>query len=62
MNAGSEPLIDAIDPALVRAGVEALRSLGQTLDGKHIRVGHLAVGSPLLREIGRLRELTFRAL
>jgi len=59
---GSEPLIDAIDPALVRAGVESLHSLGQTLDGKQIRLGHLSAGSPLLREIGRLRELTFRAV
>jgi putative hemolysin len=59
---GPEPLIDAIDPALVRAGVEAMESLGQTFDGKQIRVGQLAAGSPLLREIGRLRELTFRAV
>ncbi len=59
---GPEPLIDAIDPALVRAGVEAMASLGQTFDGKQIRVGQLPAGSPLLREIGRLRELTFRAV
>ena len=59
---GPEALIDAIDPALVLAGVEAMESLGQTFDGKQIRVGRLAAGSPLLREIGRLRELTFRAV
>jgi putative hemolysin len=59
---GPEPLIDAIDPALVRAGVEGMAPLAQTFDGKHIRVGRLAAGSPLLREIGRLRELTFRAV
>ncbi|HJW44930.1 MAG TPA: lysophospholipid acyltransferase family protein [Lysobacter sp.] len=59
---GPEPLIDAIDPTLVRAGVEAMASLGQTFDGKQIRVGQLPAGSPLLREIGRLRELTFRAV
>jgi len=59
---GPEPLIDAVDPAQVRAGVEAMESLGQTFDGKQIRVGRLAAGSPLLREIGRLRELTFRAV
>jgi len=57
---GPEALVEAIDPALVRAGVEALASLGQTFDGKQIRVGRLAAGAPLLREIGRLRELTFR--
>jgi putative hemolysin len=59
---GPEPLIEAIDPTLVRAGVEAMASLGQTFDGKQIRVGQLPAGSPLLREIGRLRELTFRAV
>ncbi|MFC3550914.1 lysophospholipid acyltransferase family protein [Lysobacter cavernae] len=59
---GPEPLVDAVDPATVRSGVEAMALLGQTLDGKQIRVGRLAAGSPLLREIGRLRELTFRAV
>ena len=59
---GAEPLVDAIDPATVRAGVEAMELLGRTFDGKQIRVGRLAAGAPLLREIGRLRELTFRAV
>ena len=57
-----EPLAEAVDPALLRAGVAGLRLLGQTGDGKQIRVGTLAVDAPLLREIGRLRELTFRAV
>lgn len=57
---GPEPLIDAIDPVRVREGVAAMQSLGATFDGKQIRVGHLDAGSPLLREIGRLRERTFR--
>lgn len=61
-NLGPEPLAEAVDPALVRAGVSGLRLLGQTGDGKQIRVGTLAVGAPLLHEIGRLRELTFRAV
>jgi len=59
---GPEPLINVVDPAQVRAGVETMESLGQTFDGKQIRVGRLAAGAPLLREIGRLRELTFRAV
>ncbi|MGO4777676.1 GNAT family N-acetyltransferase, partial [Lysobacter sp. 2RAB21] len=59
---GPEPLIDPVDPVQVRAGVEAMESLGQTTDGKQIRVGTLRPGAPLLREIGRLRELTFRAV
>ena len=57
-----EPLAESVDPALVRAGIEAMRSLGTTSDGKQIRVGTLAADAPLLREIGRLRELTFRAV
>lgn len=56
------PLIDPLDPAQVREGVDAMTLLGQTFDGKQIRVGRLAAGSPLLQEIGRLRELTFRAV
>lgn len=56
------PLIDPVDAMQVREGVEALPLLGRTVDGKQIRVGRLAAGSPLLQEIGRLRELTFRAV
>ncbi|HEU4775073.1 MAG TPA: GNAT family N-acyltransferase [Lysobacter sp.] len=57
-----EPLIPAVAVAALRTGIESLALLGQTCDGKQIRVGRLAVGAPLLREIGRLRELTFRAV
>ncbi|MDG2519116.1 lysophospholipid acyltransferase family protein [Lysobacter soli] len=56
------PLIDPVDATQVRDGIEALALLGRTFDGKQIRVGRLAAGSPLLQEIGRLRELTFRAV
>lgn len=59
---GPEPLIDAVDPLALQIEVAALTSLGQTFDGKQIRVGRLQPGSKLLREIGRLRELTFRAV
>ncbi|GAB3381609.1 bifunctional ornithine lipid synthase OlsF [Lysobacter fragariae] len=59
---GPEALINPVDPAVVRAGVEAMTLLGKTFDGKHIRVGCLPAGSQLLREIGRLREYTFRAV
>ena len=59
---GPEPVAAAADPALVGAAVVGLRLLGRTSDGKQIRVGALAVDSPLLHEIGRLRELTFRAV
>ena len=57
-----EPIAPAVDPVLVRTGIEAMRLLGETGDGKQIRVGTLAADAPLLREIGRLRELTFRAV
>jgi putative hemolysin len=55
-------VIDAVEPEQVRAGVESLELLGRTLDGKQIRAGRLAAGSSLLQEIGRLREVTFRAV
>ena len=57
-----EPLAAAVDPALVRSGIGGMHLLGETGDGKQIRVGRLAADAPLLREIGRLRELTFRAV
>lgn len=42
--------------------VKALARLGTTADGQWICAGRLAPASPLLREIGRLREATFRAV
>lgn len=57
-----EPLIAPVDRTSVAAGIEALTLLGHTCDGKQIRAGRLPAGAPLLREIGRLRELTFRAV
>lgn len=59
---GPEPLIDAVPVAKVRAGIHAMPLLGHTTDGREIRCGRLLTGSPVLREIGRLRELTFRAV
>jgi putative hemolysin len=44
------------------AEVERLAVLGETPDGKRILAGRLAPDSALLSEIGRLRELTFRAV
>ena len=57
-----QPLVPAVDPMLLHQGVQQLSPLGQTSDGKQICVGRLAAASPMLREIGRLRELTFRAV
>ncbi|MFX6234608.1 hypothetical protein ABTF60_19410, partial [Acinetobacter baumannii] len=41
-----DALIEAVDPAQVRAGVEALALLGHTADGKQIRAGRILTGSP----------------
>jgi putative hemolysin len=58
----AEPLVAALAQETLEACIARLDVLGQTTDGKRICVGRLAGGSPLLREIGRLRELTFRAV
>lgn len=42
--------------------ISSLQVLGETPDGKRILAGRLAPDSALMREIGRLRELTFRAV
>lgn len=57
---GPEPLADAIAPEWVAAQIRACTLLGQTSDGKQIRLAQCAADSPLLLELGRLRELTFR--
>lgn len=59
---GPAPLTAAVDPQRLRGEIEGMATLGNTSDGKRICVGRLAVDSPLLLEIGRLRELTFRAV
>ena len=62
MPAGPQPLAAAIDPFLLEADVARLQVLGATTDGKRICVGRLVPDAPLMLEIGRLRELTFRAV
>lgn len=59
---GPQPLVHAVDRAALMVELKAMERLGQTSDGKRIYCGHLGADSPLLREIGRLRELTFRAV
>lgn len=56
-----EPLVHAVDRRALVAELARLPLLGETPDGKRIHAGPLATDSPLLRELGRLRELTFRA-
>src|SRR5690606_20928424 len=56
---GPEPLAAAVDPKALWMAVEGTELLGQTSDGKQIRLAQCAPDSLLLHEIGRLRELTF---
>jgi putative hemolysin len=58
----AEPLAHAVDRAALLAELRSLPCLGSTPDGKQIHAGPLAADSLLLREIGRLRELSFRAV
>jgi len=60
--AGPSTLAAPADLAALEVAVLGLELLGRTTDGKQIRVGRLEPSSPLLHEIGRLRELTFRAI
>ena len=59
---GPEPIAHAVDRRLLVRELAKLPLLGSTPDGKRIHAGRLDPDSPLLREIGRLRELTFRAV
>ncbi|MBN8482961.1 MAG: lysophospholipid acyltransferase family protein [Xanthomonadales bacterium] len=54
------PLVHRPSPVAMRADLDRLALLGETADGKRIHGGRLPADSALLREIGRLRELTFR--
>ncbi|MEG1679702.1 MAG: 1-acyl-sn-glycerol-3-phosphate acyltransferase, partial [Stenotrophomonas sp.] len=53
-------LAEPVAAAQVAAAIEATELLGQTSDGKQIHLAQCAANSPLLLELGRLRELTFR--
>lgn len=58
--AGPEPLAAPVPPAQIAVAIAAATVLGQTADGKQILLASCAAESPLLLELGRLRELTFR--
>lgn len=47
---------------LLRAEIRQCQLLGETYDGKHIYLYQYAPDSCVMREIGRLRELSFRAV
>ena len=58
---GPVPVAPAVDLRRLVDALAQLPRLGTTPDGKRIHAGRLPTDSPLLREIGRLREITFRA-
>ena len=58
---GPVPLVHAVDRQRLLACLDRMPCLGTTPDGKRIHAGPLVADSALLREIGRLREQTFRA-
>ena len=57
---GPEPLAAPMAPAQVARAIAAASLLGQTADGKQILLARCSADCPLLLELGRLRELTFR--
>lgn len=57
-----QALVPAVERGALLAALRALPLLGHTADGKRIHAGRLDPDSLLLREIGRLRELSFRAV
>jgi putative hemolysin len=57
---GPEPLAPPVDTPSLLIAVAQTELLGRTGDGKEIRLARLEADAPLLREIGRLREATFR--
>lgn len=56
------PVAGPEDAKELKRAVSKLECLGQTDDGLHIYLYHHAPSCPVMREIGRLRELTFRSV
>lgn len=63
---GLFPTLEAIAPAVDRTDLQAAlqqgQRLGETADGKQILLLDYDETSPVMQEIGRLRELTFRSV
>ena len=57
---GFAPFARAISPARLRAAIAATELIGETCDGKEIRIARCKARDPLLLEIGRQREIAFR--
>jgi putative hemolysin len=64
---GMEPIAPAIPAARLREAMEATELLGTTADGKEIRLASFhgdayGLRTPLMLELGRLREIAFRSV
>ncbi len=57
-----ETVIHPTDKRLIKQGLEGATILGETHDGKIIYLYEYQHDSAVMREIGRLRELTFRSV
>ncbi|MCR6701334.1 MAG: lysophospholipid acyltransferase family protein [Dokdonella sp.] len=61
-SAAQAPLAHRPAPAAIRKDLERLALIAENGEGLRIHAGRLLSDSPLLREIARLRELTFRSV
>lgn len=57
-----KPIAPAEDRQELTQAIRQHKTLGETADGKEIILYRHSGSSPILREIGRLREITFRAV
>ena len=57
-----ETIVHPVDSRTLKKELRSAELLGQTQDGKKIYLYDYADDSPVMQEIGRLRELTFRSV
>lgn len=57
-----ETIAHPVDPKALKKTLKKAQLLGQTQDGKKIYLYDFEADSPVMHEIGRLRELTFRSV
>lgn len=57
-----KPVIHPVDRQSLRAHLQQAERLGTTADNMHILLVNFADSNPVMDEIGRLRELTFRSI
>ncbi len=57
-----ENIVPPVARSALKTCLKHAQQLGETQDGKHIYLCHWEDNSPLMKEIGRLRELTFRSV